>query len=184
MSVPNLLFIDTNIWLDFYRARNETGLQLLEHTEAIAEKLIVTYQLEGEFKKNRQAAMLEGMQDLKAPTALTRPGIFSDAKDTKVITRNLKDAEKRVKKMKVRMVRALENPVIHDPVYKVCQRLFHKTDDLTLSRKNKLKNLIRRAAFRGFLLGCPPRKKNDTSIAMHSIGNGWSTVPPKRKPDL
>src|SRR5690348_11836781 len=126
MSVPNLLFIDTNIWLDFYRARNETGLQLLEHTEAIKDRLIVTYQLESEFKKNRQAAMLEGMQELKAPSALTRPGIFSDAKDAEVIARNLKDAEKRVKKMKLRMARALENPALHDPVYKVCQRLFHK----------------------------------------------------------
>lgn len=164
MPVSNLLFIDTNIWLDFYRARNETGLQLLEHTEALADRLIVTYQLESEFKKNRQAAMLEGMQDLKAPTAVTRPGIFSDAKDAEVIGRNVKDAEKRVKKMKARMVHALEKPALHDPVYKVCQRLFHKADDLTLDRNNKLKKAIRTKALRRFLHGCPPRKKNDTSM--------------------
>jgi len=34
--------------------------------------------------------MLEGIQELKAPTPLSRPGIFSDAKAAKVIARNLK----------------------------------------------------------------------------------------------
>ena len=63
MAVPNLLFVDTNIWLDFYRARNETGLRLLEHVEAVSEKLIVTYQLESEYKKNRQAAILRACRN-------------------------------------------------------------------------------------------------------------------------
>src|SRR5205814_1988440 len=153
MAASNLLFIDTNIWLDFYRARNETGLKLLAHTEALADRLIVTYQLESEFKKNRQAAMLEGIQDLKAPAAVTRPGIFSDAKDAKVIGRNLKDAAKRVNKMKEKMVYALEKPATHDPVYRVCQRLFHKVDGVTLDRNNKLKKMIRTKAFRRFMHG-------------------------------
>jgi hypothetical protein len=38
---------------------------LLAHTEAIIDKIIVNYQLECEFKRNRQAAILEGMQELK-----------------------------------------------------------------------------------------------------------------------
>ena len=42
MAIPNLLFVDANIWLDFYRVRNDTGLRLLEHTEDLANKLIVT----------------------------------------------------------------------------------------------------------------------------------------------
>jgi hypothetical protein len=33
----------------------------------MSDRLIVTYQLESEFKKNRQTAILEGMQELKAP---------------------------------------------------------------------------------------------------------------------
>ena len=80
MAIHNLLFIDTNIWLDFYRARTETGLKLLAHTEAISDQVIVTYQLESEFKRNRQAAIIEGMQELKAPQQMSQPGIFSDAK--------------------------------------------------------------------------------------------------------
>lgn len=164
MAVPNLLFIDTNIWLDFYRHRNEAALQLLEHIEALADQLIVTYQLETEFKKNRQAAMLEGIQGLKAPASLSRPGIFSDDKDVEVVARNLKDAEARIKNMRLRMIRALEKPGSHDPVYKTCQRLFHKKDELVLNRENNMKKVIRRKAFRRFLHGCPPRKNNDTSL--------------------
>ena len=49
-------------------------------------------------------------------------------------------------------------------MYKACQRIFHKQDDLVLTREDKLRHAIRRKAFRRFLHGCPPRKKNDTSI--------------------
>jgi hypothetical protein len=164
MAIPNLLFIDTNIWLDFYRARNESGLRLLEHTEKLANKLIVTYQLESEFKKNRQTAILEGMKELKAPERIQRPGIFSDAAATKKMARNVEEAEARVKNLRKRMVKALENPASRDLVYKVCQRLFHKGDDLTLTRENPLKRAIRTKALRRFLHGCPPRKNGDTSI--------------------
>jgi hypothetical protein len=164
MSIKKLLFVDTNIWLDFYRTRNDAGLTLLQHAEKIADRIIVTYQLESEFKKNRQAAILEGMQELKAPPQIPRPGIFSDAKATKMLNTSLKEAEKRVKNLKARLTRALDNPAIHDPVYKSCQRIFHKTDNLVLTRENKVRHLIRRKALRRFLHGCPPRKKNDTSI--------------------
>jgi PIN domain-containing protein len=134
MARPNLLFVDANIWLDFYRVRYDTGLRLLEHTEALADKLIVTYQLESEFKKNRQVAILEGMQELKPPQQISRPGIFSDATAAKMLTRNVKEAENRVKKLRDRMVKALRDPGTNDPVYQSCQRLFQKTDQLTLSR--------------------------------------------------
>lgn len=165
MAIQNLLFIDTNIWLDFYRARNETGLKLLAHAEAVSDRLIVSHQLESEFKKNRQAAILEGMQELKkTPPPISRPGIFSDANASKMMAKGLKDVEKRMKDLRRRLVLALENPGLHDPVYKVCQRLFHKKDDLALGRENPLRRIIRRKAFRRFLHGCPPRKNNDTSI--------------------
>lgn len=162
--LQKLLFIDTNIWLDFYRARNETGLTLLKHAESVASKIIVTYQLESEFKKNRQTAILEGMQDLKAPAQIPRPGIFSDAKASAVLSKSIKEAEKRVKSLKTKLTKVLENPAVHDPVYKACQRIFHKSDALVLTREDKLRHVIRRKAFRRFLHGCPPRKKSDTSI--------------------
>ena len=76
MAIKKLLFIDTNIWLDFYRARSDAGMKLLGHAESIANRIIVTYQPETEFKKNRQSAIVEGMKELKAPEHVQRLGIF------------------------------------------------------------------------------------------------------------
>lgn len=163
-KLVKLLFIDANIWLDFYRARNDAGLALLRHVEAVADRVIVSYQLEQEFKKNRQTAILEGMQELKAPTQIGRPGIFSDAAASKALSKSLKEAEKRVKALKSRLKKALENPSQHDPVYQGCQRIFHRNDKLVLTRNDPFRRTIRRRAFRRFLHGCPPRKRNDTSL--------------------
>lgn len=163
-TIQKLLFVDTNIWLDFYRTRSDAGLALLKNAEAVSSRIIVTYQLESEFKKNRQAAIVEGMQELKAPPPIPRPGLFSDVKATKIMNRSIKEAEKRVKDLKARFVRAIENPSVHDPVYQACQRIFHKGDDLVLTREDKIRHTIRRRAFRRFLHGCPPRKKTDTSL--------------------
>ncbi len=162
--MKKLLFIDTNIWLDFYRARNETGLALLAHAESVASDLIVTYQLEAEFKKNRQSVILESMQELKAPAQVPRPGIFSDSRASAVLTKSIKDADKRVKSLKAKLTNVLSNPGAHDPVYKATQRVFHRESPLVLTRENTLRHIIRRRAFRRFLHGCPPRKKNDTSM--------------------
>ena len=162
--IQKLIFVDTNIWLDFYRARNETGLALLKHLESVSDKLIVSYQLESEFKKNRQIAILEGLQDLKAPGQISRPGIFSDARASEILSRSMKAADKQVRALKSRLIKALDDPTKYDPVYQACQRLFHKADPLVLTREDKVRHEIRRRAFRRFLHGCPPRKKNDTSI--------------------
>jgi hypothetical protein len=164
MPIQKLLFVDTNIWLDFYRARNEINLEFLNKMEKIADKIIVTYQLESEFKKNRQAAILEGLRDLKAPTQVPRLGIFSDLKATRKMTRMVKDVEKSVKSLKGKLQKVLANPAAHDPVYKACQRIFHKDDELVLRRNDVLRHSIRRRAFKRFLHGCPPKKERDTSF--------------------
>lgn len=166
MAIPNLLFVDANIWLDFYRVRNDTGtgLSLLQSTEALSDNLIVTYQLETEFKKNRQGAILDGMRELKAPQHISHPGFVADAAAAKIMAKNMKEAGKQVKRLRDRMVRALRNPAMYDPVYQSCQRLFQKQDDLTLTRENPIRRTIRHKAFRRFLHGCPPRKDGDTSV--------------------
>lgn len=164
MAIKQLLFVDTNIWLDFYRARTDAGLALLDHLEKVSDRLIVTYQLEMEFKKNRQAAILEGIQELKPPSNISRPAIFSDAQAVKVLQEGIKTAGDRVKKLKNKMKDVLKNPAVHDPVYKTCQRIFHANSSLILSREDKLRHSIRRRALRRFLHGCPPRKKSDTSM--------------------
>lgn len=164
--MPNekILFVDTNIWLDFYRSRSDVALKLLEHIEAISDQLVITYQLESEFKKNRQSAILDGLKELKSPEKISRLGIFSDAKATATISKSLSDAEKSVKALRKRLLNALKNPSTHDPVYQSCQRLFRGECDLVLTRENKVRDNVRRKAFKRFLHGCPPRKSSDTSI--------------------
>lgn len=163
-GLKKLLFVDTNIWLDFYRARSEAALALLHHLEAISDRIVVTHQLEMEFKKNRQNAILEGIAELKSPTQISRPGLFSDAKAVKKMQSSLKTADTSVRRLRQRFAQALEKPTTRDPVFKVCQRIFHRGDDLVLRREDKLRHVVRRRAFRRYLLGCPPRKKGDTSI--------------------
>ncbi|MFN4354287.1 PIN domain-containing protein [Parvibaculum sp.] len=164
MAIEKLLFVDANIWLDFYRVRSEAGLALLKHLEAVSNKIIVTYQLEMEFKKNRQFAIKEGLDELKSPQSMSRPGLFSDAQDAKALQKSLKEADARVRKLKGKLLKALDNPAANDPVYQACQRIFHQESDLVLTRDNPVRRSIRRQAFRRFLIGCPPRKKGDTSI--------------------
>ena len=60
-----ILFVDTNIWLDFYRARTEAGLKLLNHLDAIRDQIVMTYQVEMEFKKHRQDVILESFAAMK-----------------------------------------------------------------------------------------------------------------------
>jgi hypothetical protein len=164
MAIKQLLFVDTNIWLDFYRARTDAGLKLLEHVEAVSDKLISTYQVEMEFKKNRQDAILESLRGLKSPDGVQRPALFSDAQAVRTLNKNISGAKTQVTKLKTRMKKALENPALHDPVYKACQRLFHADSTLILSRDDSIRHVIRKRALKRFLHGCPPRKKNDTSI--------------------
>lgn len=159
-----IIFIDTNIWLDFYRSETEAALKLLSHVETILDRIVVTYQVEMEFKKNRQAVLLTSINKLEMPKAVSRPGIFSDAKAFKALQRNRKKAQELLQGMKIRLEKVFEKPAIYDPVYKICQRIFRKDDALNLLRENPTRRIIKRKAFKRFLLGYPPRKNEDVAI--------------------
>ncbi len=63
-----LIFIDTNILLDFYRVRGrEAGLSILKHIDDNLDRFITTTQVEMEFKKNRQHVFLQSDKELKLP---------------------------------------------------------------------------------------------------------------------
>jgi hypothetical protein len=163
MAAEKLLFIDTNIWLDFYRARNDTGLRLLKQVEALTDNLVVTYQLESEFKRNRQTVLMESWNNLKPPTDLGFPNIVAETKASKMLDEHMKEAKKRVARVRGLIAKALTTPR-HDPVYQACERIFHRKSELVLSRENDHRKVIRTKALRRFLQGYPPRKKNDTSM--------------------
>ena len=152
-TIQKLLFIDTNIWLDFYRARNEAYLGLLDRVEQIASRIIVTHQLETEYKANRQAAILEGLSFLKAPASVPRVGVLSNAQAFNMLGKDIKKAGERVKKLEAKLIKLLANPSASDPVYQACHRIFHRADPLVLTREDDRRVLIRERAHRRFMHG-------------------------------
>jgi len=161
-----LLFVDTNIWLDVYRGRSEASLTLVGHLESdgVKDHLIGTYQLEMGYKKNRRAAILDGMKALNIAPA-PRLGIFSNKAAFSTAERALQKAADRVKTLKTQLSRILETPTKHDPVYQAFQRLFpHRESPLVLRGEGATWRRMYNRALRRFLMGCPPRKANETSM--------------------
>ena len=63
-----LVFIDTNILLDFYRVRGgDTSLSILDRFDNHHDIIITSYQIEMEYKKNRQAVILTSLRSIKEP---------------------------------------------------------------------------------------------------------------------
>ena len=160
-----LLFVDTNILLDFYRSQNDAGLSLLGHLDALYDRLITTFQVEMEFKKNRHNVIAESFRALKAPdAAITPPAFLKEAKTIELMKKNQKNTTARIARLKKRIRAVVENPPLKDPVYQAAQRLFAEQTDYNLHHGHPEVGAIKRKAWRRFITGCPPRKKSDNSI--------------------
>jgi PIN domain len=165
--MQTLIFIDTNIMLDFYRIRkSETGLKFLEHIDQNHQSIITTSQVEVEFKKNRQKEILDFIDKIKPPdwSNLTPPPILSESKATQSIENAKNTIKVAQKKQKDRLQRALLKPTLYDPVYKTLQRLFRNDYEYNLNRSKKVRYAIRSKARKRFSLGYPPRKNADLSL--------------------
>src|SRR5262245_6200237 len=156
-KTPKLLFVDTNIWLDFYRVRNDVALSLLDDLMKVSPSIIVTHQSAVEFKANRLVALREGFASLSSPPPIASPGFFSNAKAVAGIKSHLKEVEARVQKLRQQLLKAVARPTVSDPVFKTFQRIFRKQDGLVLGPSHRLAKRIRRAALDRFLRGYPPR---------------------------
>lgn len=159
-----LVFIDTNILLDFYRVRKESSLGLLKELDKLHDHLITTYQVEMEFKKNRQAAILESLKNLKTREAIPHPAFLAETRAASILSRRHDDINTRIKRVQDRLKKVLAKPTTSDPVYKVIQRLFIDNTSLNLTRSTAERRTIKRRAWRRFVLGYPPRKQSDTSM--------------------
>lgn len=171
-KIDALIFIDTNIFLDFYRIRkSDISLKYLNKIEKHKEIIITSSQVEMEFKKNRQSAILESISELKnlQKPKLNVPTIISDAKAVDMIEKSSKDIKKQQDRLKSRIEGILKYPSRNDPVYKALQKVFKSKTPINLNRNNKQRYTIRNLAKKRFLLGYPPRKNTDTSIgdALH-----------------
>ena len=163
-----LLFIDTNIFLDFYRqVGRESDLSILKRIGQHHDRIITTRQVEMEFKKNRPRVIADSLAEIKAPnwSGLNLPAYLATSRQASGLSIRRTQIKQLVETIQKRGRRIFEKPTRHDPVYKVAQRLFTANTPYNLSRsKEKEQKKTLRLAWRRFLLGYPPRKATDTSI--------------------
>lgn len=167
IKLDALIFIDTNILLDFYRIRkSDISLKYLNEMESNKHRLILTSQVEMEFRKNRQKVILEALGEVKKISVnnISCPAIFLDAQPIKMIAKAKKEIEVQQKKITSRIDKILNNPGTHDKVFQTVQKVYKTESDFNLNRENKKRYTIRRLASKRFILGYPPRKKEDNSI--------------------
>ncbi len=171
-----LLFVDTNILLDFYRIRNtDISMKYLEQIEACKDRLIMGSQVEMEYKKNRQVVIVESLNQFTNPDwgRLSTPALLADSQPSQMIAKQKKEIEIQQKRINDKIVKILSNPSQNDPVYQSLQRVFKHNSPYNLNREAKNRFTIRNLAKKRFALGYPPRKKNDTSIG---DGVNWEWV--------
>jgi len=175
INLDALIFIDTNIFLDFYRIRkSDISMKYLRQIEEHKDIIITTDQVEMEFKKNRQRVILESLGEVKkiGSTNVSVPAILSKTKALDMIIKSKNKILEDQKKLKKRIEHILEKPNSYDPVYISLQRLFKHESDFCLNRKNNIRYKIRKLALKRFVLGYPPRKSSDNSIG-DSVNWEW-----------
>lgn len=173
--LDTLLFVDTNVLLDFYRIRkSDVSTNYLKQLEACRDRLIIGSQIEMEYKKNRQRVIVEAHSTFSAPdwSKLTAPALVSEIQAVKMIEKKKKELMKQKDKVSEKIEKILSNPTQHDPVYRCLQRIFKHNSPFNLVRPMKERFTIRHLARKRFMLGYPPRKLSDTSIG-DSVNWEW-----------
>lgn len=166
-ALDTLLFVDTNVLLDFYRIRkSDISTKYLDTLESCKDRLIIGAQVEMEYKKHRQRVLVEFLSASAPPdwSKLTPPALISDLQAVKMIQKHRTQIMDQRKRVTEKVMKVLNDPTNHDPVYQTLQRLFKNTSPLNLSRECKERFVIRELAEKRFKLGYPPRKSGDTSI--------------------
>ncbi|AZA78118.1 hypothetical protein EG347_11635 [Chryseobacterium sp. G0186] len=161
-----LIFIDTNIFLDFYRIRNNVSIKYLNEISQHEDLIIISNQIEMEFKKNRQSAIRESIfETTKKPViGLSYPAIVSDHESLEKIKNSKKDIETEQSKIKETIEQILKKPSKYDRVYILLEKIFKTPRKINLTRSDEKMFEIRDLASKRFTLGYPPRKKDDNSI--------------------
>lgn len=165
--LDTLLFVDTNVLLDFYRIRkSDVSTKYLETLESCKDRLIIGAQVEMEYKKHRQRVLVEFLAASAPPdwSKLAPPALIADLQAVKMIEKSRSSIMEQRKKVTEKVMKVLNDPTHHDPVYQTLQRIFKNASPLNLSRERDERFEIRALAEKRFKLGYPPRKSNDTSI--------------------
>lgn len=166
-NLDALIFIDTNIFLDFYRIQNaNTSLKYIEEILKHLDKIIVTSQVEMEYKKNRQKVISDTLIEYNKSipnNGGAPPLIVQDYKSTKALPDKIKSIIKSREQITKRLEKIIQSPD-SDKVYVSLNKLFKFKSIINLDRDNTQRFRIRKLAYKRFILGYPPRKSTDNSI--------------------
>lgn len=161
-----LMFIDTNIFLDFYRNIKKTfEKSMLKHINENKDKIITTDQVLMEYMKNRQGTIIQSLRLIKSPNIdIEIPAFLSGDKIAETISKYKTSLSKAVSHLRNKIINILKNPSTEDPICQCVQKLFREGSNYHLGRHDELRFSIRALAKKRFELGYPPRKKDDTSL--------------------
>jgi predicted nucleic acid-binding protein len=160
-ETKKLLFVDTNILLDFYRGGTDAAISLLRHLEKISDRVIMASQVQMEFLKNRQNTLRKSVEQLLLQ-GIPRPALFAE----KTIFKELQTKIDEARKIGTELKREFDDMLLHpekDEVYRVAQILFTKSGFMLRERTKEFGEIESRA-WRRFMRNCPPRKKDDQTV--------------------
>lgn len=152
-----MVFVDTNVLLDFYRLRGNNALEFLAQINEHKTSLILTRQVFMEFLKNRRKAILAAFSVLSKPTVQKLPPNLRGMDVADDMVKSLNDADVCYKKIKEKTDLIVSNPTEHDEVFNLVSRLFA---DLDQTREAELFQLAQMRSLKGY----PPQKDKDTSF--------------------
>lgn len=159
-----LIFVDTNIMLDFYRMPGESVERQIAGLERHEHALVITEQVQMEYLKHRQRVIVDSIKHIPRPSKISLPMIVSGSEPGIAFSAHLTAAIASHGNVQQAVEDILNDPEQHDLVYRALGRLFAADTPLNLRRPNPLRFEVRNSARKRFLLGYPPRKSNDLSI--------------------
>lgn len=160
-----LFFVDTNVFLDFYRYPGEPAKRQLNGLLRHKDSLIVTEQLHMEYLKNRQKVIADNLKKgLSSERLSSLPSLLADSKFGRATAKADQTLSARLRKLQSYADNVLVKPGAYDSVYRTAVKIFRSEHAWNLKRPNKLRYEIRERAQNRFYLGYPPRKAGDTSM--------------------
>jgi hypothetical protein len=116
-----------------------------------------------EFLKNRQNELLKSIGEIKKPEVQI-PAVIGDGHIQSSTDKIKEESKKREGYLNNRVKLMLNQPNSYDQVYQALDTVFSSSNEHVLKRNMEVRKQIKRLAWRRFMLGYPPRKRNDTSI--------------------
>lgn len=142
-----LLFVDTNILLDFYRVRGHgSSLALLDHLVEHGDKVITGNQVEMEYTKNRQRVILQSLEHLSAfeVDEFWASAFVAELRSLQVMKKRWTALKNQHRKVQQSIERLLQQPARHDAIYQKVQTLFTHGVRSQTSKEAKVLRRIRR----------------------------------------